>query len=110
MRRAVPQDRKPVERFVLQGCFARTPYYELRLETTDDLDVDQLAQNLDRSLAELNVEYQSKRKSGRLGPIKPRQLTEGTLVDAEARKIQTRNGRIEQYKHQYLLTEVLQAD
>jgi hypothetical protein len=97
------------DRFVLQGRFAKTPYYELRLESPPD-DAAKLARAMDDALAELNIEYASKRKSGRLGPIKPAVLPQGALEKAEAEKIARRGGRSEQYKHQYLHTDVIEDD
>ncbi|MCL2700548.1 MAG: GH3 auxin-responsive promoter family protein [Phycisphaerae bacterium] len=99
-------DAGAVERFVLQGRFAATPFYELRLEPRDGLDVTILASRFDEALSELNVEYHSKRKSGRLGPVTPTLLPPGTLEAAEHAAITARQGRREQYKHKYLLTEI----
>ncbi len=98
-----------VDRFVMQGKFAKTPHYELQLEKTDGLDVELLAQLTDKALSELNIEYAAKRSSGRLGSIVPIILPAGTLVAADAEKILANKGRIEQYKPQYLLTEIAQA-
>ncbi len=100
-----------VQRFVMQGRFDDTPYYELRLEgVAEDQggDVGRLAKLFDEALGELNIEYASKRVSGRLGAVKPVTLPPKALARAEARNIQARRGRSEQYKHQYLLTQVLQ--
>jgi len=108
MRLAGEQLGREVERFVLQGRFAEKPRYELRLEKTDGLDVELLAELMDRRLGELNVEYRSKRSSDRLGPIRPVVLPEGTMESTEQEEIRFRGGRSEQYKHQYLSTEVLQ--
>jgi hypothetical protein len=95
-----------VERFVIQGCFADMPYYELRLEAGDGIDPARLALALDGELAELNIEYASKRQTSRLGAIRPAVLPPGTFERAEARKILQRHGRGEQYKHQYILTDI----
>jgi len=99
-----------IERFVLQGCFADTPYYELRVDAADVADADAVAAALDAELAALNIEYQSKRSSGRLGRIQGVLLPAGTLQRAEIDHIRRRGGRAEQYKHKYLLTEVLHAE
>ncbi len=96
-----------VDRFVVQGRFAATPYYELRMEAADGLDADTLAAMLDRALAGLNIEYASKRTSGRLGPVRAKALPAGAMERAELELIASRHGRAEQYKHQYLLTDVL---
>ena len=96
-----------VETFVLQGHFAGVPYYELRIEAGPVGDLQGLADIMDQALAELNVEYGAKRKTGRLGPIRPAALASGTLRREEQAKIAARRGRDEQYKHQYLMTEIV---
>ncbi len=97
-----------IQRFVMQGRFARQPYYELRFEQVDGLDVVRLSEQMDRTLCQLNLEYHSKRRSDRLGPVTAKILPPGTLAQVETEKIRARHGRSEQYKHQYLLTEVLE--
>jgi hypothetical protein len=111
MRRARRKTGLAVERFVMQGRFASTPYYELRMEPDGNVDPTILAGAVDEALCELNMEYASKRKD-RLGPIQPVLLADGALEQAERDNIRRRHGRSEQYKHQYLLTDVLddQAD
>ena len=101
-----------VERFVLQGrfCSDTEPYYELRLESSDGSDPAGLAECMDKNLAEMNIEYASKRRGGRLGPIKPVILPCGTLEAAEQQAILNRRGRSEQYKHQYLMTDIIDGD
>jgi hypothetical protein len=99
-----------VERFVLQGHFRATPYYALELDGSDAAAPEaarRLAAALDAALCELNMEYASKRSSGRLGPVQPILLPPGTLEKAEREGIARRRGRAEQYKHQYLKTDVV---
>jgi hypothetical protein len=96
-----------VDRFVMQGRFAGKPHYELRLEGLSTEEALHLAQVLDHALAQINIEYASKRNTGRLGPIQAVLLEPGTLDQQEWATIARRRGRSEQYKHQYLLTEVL---
>ena len=110
MRRAADRAGVDVRRFVLQGRFAPTPFYELRMEDDDGADPATLADLMDRALAGINIEYESKRKSGRLGPIRPTVLPRGTLERAEDDHIRARHGRAEQYKHQYLMTDVLHEE
>lgn len=107
MRTARRKTHLAVERFVLQPRFADTPYYELHMEPENDADPETLAAVLDETLSELNMEYASKRKSDRLGPIRPVLLPSGSLEETERENIRRRHGRSEQYKHQYLLTDVL---
>ncbi|MCY2926341.1 MAG: GH3 auxin-responsive promoter family protein [Planctomycetota bacterium] len=96
-----------IDRFVVQGRFAPLPYYQLRLEGAPGLDVQRLAGRFDEALGGLNIEYRSKRAGDRLGPPRCVLLSPGTLDQAEETIIRQRLGRSEQYKHQYLLTEVL---
>ncbi len=105
MHRACLRAAARVDRFVLQGCFAAQPYYQLRMES--DGRAHALCNAMDEELAALNLEYASKRKSGRLGPIQPVHLPAGSLEQQERRRILYRHGRGEQYKHQYLMTDVL---
>ena len=98
---------KAPERFIVQARFGDTPYYELQAEPDGGTDLARLAEEMDNALFELNIEYASKRKSGRLGPIRPVELSPGTLARAEADEIARRNGRTEQYKHAYLRRDVL---
>jgi hypothetical protein len=109
MRRACAASGSAVERFVVQGRFAATPYYELRLEAPNGRAAEALAAAMDAALGELNVEYASKRRSGRLGAIRAAVLPAGSLARAEADAIR-RRGNCEQYKPAYLLTEVLPVE
>jgi hypothetical protein len=97
-----------VDTFVLQGHFDTVPYYQLRIEAAQNDNLDEIAEVMDRVLSELNVEYGAKRKSGRLGPIRPAALASGTLKREEQEKIIARRGRDEQYKHQYLNTSIVE--
>jgi hypothetical protein len=96
-----------VDRFVVQGRFAARPYYDLRLEAPGNLDAGVLADRFDAALCQLNIEYRSKRAGDRLAAPRPVVLAPGTLERTEDRIIRQRHGHTEQYKHQYLLTEVL---
>jgi hypothetical protein len=95
------------ERFVLQGVFDSPPYYQLRLECPLGGRADQLAAALDSRLGDVNIEYAAKRRSGRLGPVRALLLPPGRLEERERQLLARRQGRLEQYKHQYLLTDVL---
>jgi hypothetical protein len=108
MRRALGNDCSDLERFILQPRFDNPPFYELLIER-DAGDADQLAGRLDACLSELNIEYASKRASSRLDGIRAIQLPPGEMARIEADAIARRGGRSEQYKHQYLRTEVLTA-
>jgi len=106
VRRALGAEDGRLVRFVMQGRFAETPYYELRIDEVEGLQADGLAERVDAELSRLNVEYASKRHSGRLGPVRPVVLPAGSLGRQEAESIRRRGGRSEQYKHRYLRTDV----
>jgi len=110
MRRAAAELGAAIDRFTLQGRFAATPYYELLIERADGRHAQAIAEAMDLELAELNVEYQSKRHTGRLGCIRPREAEPGHFERTERQAIADTHGRGEQYKHQYLLTEILDGD
>ncbi|MFW6157904.1 MAG: 5'-3' exonuclease H3TH domain-containing protein, partial [Planctomycetota bacterium] len=84
VRQATDEMRLGVERFVVQPRFASPPYYELRLEGLDEATRSRLGASCDRRLAELNVEYRSKRHSGRLGALRCVDLPPGTLERRES--------------------------
>jgi len=54
------------------------------------------------------MEYRSKRATGRLGPLQTIIMSPEEMEARERENIRLRRGRTEQYKHKYLLTEVLE--
>jgi hypothetical protein len=97
-----------LETFELQGCFGNPPFYRLRVESAAGVDLAAVAAALDKALMAINVEYASKRSTGRLGSIEVEVLPAGSFAALEARRISERRGRAEQYKHKYLLTDLVQ--
>ncbi|NQU76677.1 MAG: GH3 auxin-responsive promoter family protein, partial [Planctomycetes bacterium] len=109
----------PIRRFLAQGHFDWPPFYSLRVEadegTLSENAAGELARVVDEQLCRLNIEYAAKRRTGRLGPI--RLVGDGagtctststkTFDERERQILRQRRGREEQYKHQYLLTEVI---
>ncbi|UCD29490.1 MAG: GH3 auxin-responsive promoter family protein, partial [Planctomycetota bacterium] len=68
-----------------------------RLEKTNDL-----ASRMDTQLQAVNLEYASKRKSDRLGPVRLNLLPEGFLAQVDRDRAERYRRGNEQYKHQYL--------
>ena len=99
--------RLEVQTFVLQGHFAPLPYYQLSIELGEGQELQRLAERMDRELRRLNVEYDAKRASGRLGPIRPACVPPGTFARQEADQLARVGGRSEQYKHKYLLPVIV---
>lgn len=98
------------DQFVVVPVWADPPRYRLLVEPRPDsqpIDADRLGRAFDTALAAINLEYAGRRSSQRLGPVEVRQTApeELTLADSEQRR---RNaGRSEQFKHRYLLTDVM---
>lgn len=109
VRHALAANRHRVNYFTLTPVWDDPPYYQLLLEAGDvpatEL-ADRLADATDSKLQELNSEYQEKRSTGRLGPLRITRLQPGTWRRfAEQR--QTRiGGSVEQYKHPCLMPDL----
>ncbi len=96
-----------VSSFVLAPRWSDPPYYRLYLEPPAGASEDwslRLTAALDENLRRVNIEYASKRTSGRLGGVEACPLAPGTikaLDDERATRFRRSN---EQFKHQYLYT------
>lgn len=64
-----------------------------------------LAASVDRYLREFNVEYDAKRVSGRLGPLRLRLLVEGAWSDWDQERLARTGGTAEQYKRPCLIND-----
>lgn len=102
-RRARADANIDAERFVLAPAFGETPHYKLYLEGTRERQ-EKVGTALDAALSQLNMEYESKRRSNRLGPVETVHLPPGALIAREHRLQADRRTTGEQYKHKYLLT------
>jgi len=96
----------PVQRFLAQGHFTSPPHYRLTVEANGQ-ELGSLAELVDRRLQSLNLEYAGKRHSARLGPVRVVAADGDELLRREEDILTRRGGRREQYKHQYLLTDVV---
>jgi hypothetical protein len=84
------------------------PYYGLFVERGDFTDRQQglrLAEDLDRGLARINIEYASKRDSQRLGPIRLELVATGAWQEWDKQRLARTGGNLEQYKHPCLITD-----
>jgi hypothetical protein len=84
------------------------PYYGLFVERSDVANREQgarLAQALERRLAELNVEYASKRDSQRLGPMRLQLMPANTWQKWDRQRLARSGGTLEQYKHPCLIND-----
>jgi hypothetical protein len=84
------------------------PYYGLFVERGDLAGREQgirLTEALERRLAEVNVEYASKRESRRLGPVRLEMLSAGAWQEWDRKRLARTGGTLEQYKHPCLISD-----
>lgn len=94
--------------YCLAPAWGEVPGYSLLVEEAEapaDRATD-LAAAVDRALAEQNVEYAGKRSSGRLRAVCVKTIPAGAWRDYDARETARRGGRVEQYKHKFLVNQV----
>ena len=98
----------PVRNYCLAPTWAEVPYYSLLVEECDvpPARAMELAMAVDAALRGLNVEYEAKRKSRRLGPICVKTVPAGAWQAFDMKTIAARGGRVEQYKHKFLVNKV----
>jgi len=98
----------PVRNYCLAPTWAEVPYYSLLVEECDVPAgrAAELAAATDTALCGLNVEYETKRKSRRLKAIRVKTIPAGAWQAFDAKTIAARGGRIEQYKHAFLVNKV----
>jgi hypothetical protein len=85
------------------------PYYGLFVERDDFGDPAQgprLAESLERRLMKANIEYASKRDTGRLGPVRLELLPAGTWREWDRQRLARTGGAAEQYKHPCLIGDL----
>ncbi len=93
--------------FVLAPCWGEPPHYRLFLESRDggtDEALPELARTFDRVLGEMNMEYASKRSSGRLGKVETVWVEAGSMSELNRERASRYRASNEQFKHQFLLT------
>ncbi len=93
--------------FVLAPRWGQPPCYRLFVEPDASQHVstlEPLADVFDRVLSEMNIEYASKRSSGRLGDVELVTLQTGAMADLHREQAHRYRASNEQFKHRYLLT------
>lgn len=93
-----------IDNFVMAPRWADPPYYVFHVERSTGGDADALADAVDTELRRSNIEYDSKRKSDRLAPLRVNLVPDGYLAMLDQKKQSARAGRAEQYKHVFLYT------
>jgi hypothetical protein len=85
---------------------AVTPWYGLFVEPADAGVGERLAARLDAKLREMNIEYDAKRESERLGPLRVHAVSPGFWTRWDADRLRRNGGTLEQYKHPCLIADL----
>jgi hypothetical protein len=97
-----------IDTFVMAPAWGDPPHYVLHLENRDaggERALSPLSEAFDGELSKVNIEYASKRKSGRLGRIQLNLLDRGVLTQMDRELRQQRRATKEQFKHRFLYTQ-----
>ncbi|MEK6951796.1 MAG: GH3 auxin-responsive promoter family protein, partial [Nanoarchaeota archaeon] len=105
MEKTCRQNNLLIDTFILSPAWGDYPYYVLALEKKDTIiQIEQIAEDFDKALRELNIEYDSKRKD-RLDKLIIGIVPSGTFDGIREDAIK-RLGRDAQYKHQFVNPEI----
>ena len=98
-----------LDAFTLAPCWDDVlPYYTLLVERSDIPSTEcarRLLTGVDRSLCQLNSEYQCKRETKRLGPLRVGLLRPGAWKEFCRSRLERSGGTLEQYKHPCLVND-----
>ncbi len=101
---------QPLTAYSLAPCWDDAlPYYGLFLEEQDARDPALLRRfltALDLALGEHNIEYEAKRSSRRLGPLRAHILQQGFWANWDRERVARTGGSPEQYKHPCLIGDL----
>lgn len=95
--------------FIVLPTWGEPPSYSLLVEADDlagSISPEALADRVDRELFRQNVEYENKRETQRLGPVRVRPLVAGSWTDFRKRRLASTGGTLEQYKQPCLLSDL----
>jgi hypothetical protein len=89
--------------FVLAPRWSDPPHYMLHIEQgPQDGRARRLVEAFDEQMGRINIEYASKRHSGRLGAVRLNLLPENLLAEMDQHEAESKRRGNEQYKHRYL--------
>ncbi len=95
---------RKIESFRLSAKWSEPPYYVLTLEEADaaETKTEKLADMFDEILQRINIEYQSKRHTHRLGSVQIEIVADGYFREDDIKRLSS-GGRSEQYKRKFLV-------
>jgi hypothetical protein len=99
--------------FLILPSWGEPPYYNLLVEEGDapsEAAAERLAVEVEHQLRRANLEYENKRETRRLGPIRPFRIPAGSWVDFQRRRLARSGGTVEQYKQPCLLSDLEALD
>lgn len=95
--------------YLLAPVWDDPPHYCLLIEE-DDLDGpairERLASEVESRLAIANVEYENKRATLRLGPVRVARVARGSWADLQRKRLARSGGTAEQYKQPCLMSDL----
>jgi hypothetical protein len=99
--------------YLLLPTWGDPPFYSLLVEEvdlTDEAGVERLAAEADLELQHQNLEYENRRSTRRLGPVRIRRVAAGTWLQFQRRRLAQSGGTVEQYKQPCLLADLSLVD
>lgn len=103
----------PLKAYLVLPSWGDPPHYNLLVEESDLPDpsaLDRLAAEVEARLRRVNLEYENKRDTLRLGPIRPFRIPAGSWADFQRRRLARSGGTVEQYKQPCLLSDLAAID
>ena len=97
------------QNFVLAPQWDECPFYRLHLQKSPSISHDtcrSIAREFERQLRQINIEYASKRDSGRLQPVQLNILPPDWLNRFDQEEASRQRAGNEQYKHKFLLSDI----
>lgn len=94
--------------FLVLPCWDEPPYYTLLVEETDVPEgpaADRLALAVESAVRRVNLEYENRRTTLRLGPIRVSRILRGSWAQFQRRRLARSGGTVEQYKQPHLIPD-----
>jgi hypothetical protein len=95
--------------FLVAPAWDDPPYYVLLVEEGDVLvggPSERLAAEAEACLRRVNVEYDNRRSTLRLGPIRVARIVQGSWAQFQKRRLARSGGTVEQYKQPHLVPDL----
>jgi hypothetical protein len=99
--------------FLLLPTWGDPPHYSLLVEERDlshDEANERLGAEVDAHLSRINIEYENKRSTLRLAPVRVRPIASGSWSEFQRRRLAKSGGAVEQYKQPCLLSDLRAVD